>query len=114
MRHLDQVNLKARERDAIRQATALLKSQFDIARIILFGSKARGDDRLDSDIDLLVLTNTPASQAEKAEIVGALFDLELELNVVLSVMVVGIDEWERGSLQALPIHARIQEEGVLT
>lgn len=114
MRHLDQVNLKARERDAIRQATALLKSQFDIARIILFGSKARGDDRLDSDIDLLVLTNTPASQAEKAEIVGALFDLELELNVVLSVMVVGADEWELGGLQALPIHARIQEEGVLT
>ncbi|MGE4345346.1 MAG: nucleotidyltransferase domain-containing protein [Geoalkalibacter sp.] len=42
--------------EAIRNAVGKLAVEFDPERIILFGSQARGDADLQSDVDLLVIT----------------------------------------------------------
>lgn len=42
--------------EAIRNAVGKLAVEFDPERIILFGSQARGDADLHSDVDLLVIT----------------------------------------------------------
>jgi predicted nucleotidyltransferase len=42
--------------EAIRNAVGKLAVEFDPERIILFGSQARGDADLYSDVDLLVIT----------------------------------------------------------
>ncbi len=39
-----------------------------LEQIILFGSCARGEMRLTSDLDLLIITSTPLSRMEKGEI----------------------------------------------
>ncbi len=96
MRSVEQINLKATEREVLRRAATILRSRFGVERIIRFGSKARGDRRSDSDLDLLALTARPVNQAEKARIVSAVFDLPLELNVLLSIMVASAEEWESG------------------
>src|SRR5882724_6732800 len=96
MRRLDQVALKPADSEAVRRATAILKQRFPVERVVLFGSKARGQDSPESDIDLLVLTRRTLGQAEKAGIVEALFDLQLELDVVLSTLVASLEEWEEG------------------
>ena len=41
------------------------------ARVILFGSKARGTDDAESDIDLLVLTSRELTWREREAVVGA-------------------------------------------
>lgn len=113
MRSVEQINLKATEREVLRRAATILRSRFGVERLILFGSKARGDSRSDSDLDLLGPTARPVHPAEKARIVSAVFDLQLELNVQLSIMVASVEAWESGCLQLLPIPARVEREGAL-
>ena len=49
------IGIDDNERNAVTAASKLLKEQFPVKNIVLFGSKARGDDDEESDIDLLVL-----------------------------------------------------------
>lgn len=110
---MDQVGLESNERDAIRRAAAILKERFPVERVVLFGSRARGTGTGESDVDLLVLTHGPLDQSTKADMVGAVFDLQLEHGVVLSLLAADLDEWERGYFRVLPIHDQVEREGVL-
>src|SRR5690606_28188806 len=57
------------------------------AAVILYGSRARGDERPDSDWDLLILVNTKADLDYERIFRHKLFDLELELEQSFSVTV---------------------------
>jgi uncharacterized protein len=111
MRTLDDICLSPTDREAIQRAARILRERFPAEAVILFGSKARGDDDPESDIDLLVLTSRPVSPLEKRRMTDALFDIELELAVVISMLVVPRDQWQHGLYQALPIRRRIEREG---
>lgn len=65
----------------------------DTAEVILFGSRARGDARTDSDWDILVLTDHPADPAKEREFRYALCDLELETAESFSLFVFSKKEW---------------------
>jgi predicted nucleotidyltransferase len=76
--------------------------RFHPERIILFGSRARGDARLDSDVDLLVVMAVDGSVVDKRlEIRHALRDLPIPIDVVVTSPedfawrkdVVGTIEW---------------------
>jgi uncharacterized protein len=54
-------------------------------KIILFGSRARGDERFDSDIDILVVLKGVFNYSEEIEKTGDfLSSLGLENNIVIS------------------------------
>ena len=112
MRTLDEISLSEKDREAVEAATTILREQFPVERVVLFGSKVRGDDDIESDIDLLVLTRRRMSRQEQDQITSALFDLQLELEVVISTLVVPTEEWEHGLYQVLPIRHEIDREGV--
>ncbi len=112
MKTLDQIPLSDNDRQAIQAAAAILRRRFPIERVVLFGSKARGDDDTESDIDLLILTARPVTRAEKSQMTEALFDLELGLGVVISKLVMPLDEWEHGLHRVLPIRSEIDRDGV--
>ena len=112
MRRLSDVRLKDNDRQAIERASDILRAQFPVERVVLFGSKARGDDDPESDIDLLVLTRRSVGQEEKGQMTSAVFDLQLSLNVCISLLVVPLEEWERGVFQVMPIRFEIDREGV--
>jgi len=56
MRKLNHAKLRSNDRQAIEAAIRLLKQAYPVDAVILYGSKARGTDDPESDIDLLVLT----------------------------------------------------------
>ena len=112
MKTLDKIDLSPKDRRAVEAAAAILRRRFPVERIVLFGSKARGDDDTESDIDLLVLTGRPLTDAENPLVTDALFDLQLELKVVFSTLVVPTEEWHHGLYQVFPIRQEIEPEGV--
>ena len=104
--------LKDNEREAIREATRMIKEKFPVKEVILFGSKARGDDDPESDIDLLLLTTRPIHWKERHSIVEALFDVEMKYDVVISIIVNSVNDWQTGLSSLLPVHEEITQEGI--
>jgi uncharacterized protein len=112
MKLLNEISLKENDRQAILAAGAILRRQFPVARVVLFGSKARGDDDAESDIDLLVLTNRSLGWQERDQLIDSLFDLQLKWNVVVSLLIASLDEWNGGPYQIMPIRQEIEREGI--
>ena len=112
MRTIDDLPLASRDREAIREAADGLRRSFPVTEIRLFGSKARGDADVESDIDLLVLTERPLTWRERDRVTDLLFEIEIRYDVVLSTFVVSETEWKHGPYQALPIHNEVERWGV--
>ena len=70
----------------------LLSSELEsnIAKIILFGSYAKGSATSDSDIDILIFA-TDGIEVEKV-IMDKTYDFMIENNAPLEVLISGIDE----------------------
>ena len=68
------------------------------ARIILFGSRARGDSEKESDWDLLILTSIPANEENKRNIRNHLLDIELETEQAISTLIHHNDYWRNYSI----------------
>lgn len=113
MKALKDLNLQERDRLAIEEAAELIRKRCPVESVLLFGSKARGDDDAESDIDLLVLTARPVSRSDRHAVVDALFPIQLRLDVVLSPLFVDAREWREGVVSVLPIRREIEEHGVV-
>ncbi len=79
------------------------------AEVILFGSRARGDFRPDSDWDFLVLLERPLTPDLKGFILDQLYDLELRSDSVISTIIHTKTEWEGRAVT--PIYQIIKKEG---
>ena len=112
LRNFEGLKLKRNEEAAVREATRTLKERFPVKELILFGSKARGDSDQESDIDLLLLTEKPLHWKVRHAIVDALFEVEMKHDVVISIIVNTLHDWNEGICTALPIHEEITREGV--
>lgn len=76
--------------------------------LVLYGSRARGDAREDSDVDLLLLLEGPVEVGrEIRRSSGVVARLALEAGLVLSLIPVGISEY-RASLDPYLINARAE------
>ena len=113
MKSFESVSLMKNESDAIKAAIKMLKSEFSIAKVILFGSKARGDYDEYSDIDLLVVASRSLRWKEEKAIIEALFDIGMEYNVIFSPLFTFSDEWEEGIFTEFPVYQEISRDGAV-
>lgn len=81
-------------------------------KAILYGSEARGDARPDSDIDVLVIVpdGVESFASRKYEIMGSLYDVELESGVTISPLVVKESIWSR---LRTPFTCNVSNDGIL-
>lgn len=87
-----------------------IKSVDPGAHIILFGSRARGDNDRSSDWDFLVLTSCNADESIKKQIRDQLIDTELEAEEVISTLIFSQDKWS--DYMITPLYKNIAKEGV--
>lgn len=82
------------------------------SEIILYGSRARGDEREDSDWDLLILVPYAAGIREEQKFRHKLFEVELQYGQAISTLVKSKEEWE-GKFQITPLYQNIKQEGIV-
>jgi len=81
---------------------------FDPDQVILFGSRARGDSRPDSDIDLLVVLPRLEEGGRKTRV--AMLRVLRDLDVAVDIMVTTpADIDRRGGIPSIPLHAALRE-----
>ncbi len=81
------------------------------AQVIIFGSRARGDARKDSDWDILILTDYPVSTEIERSFRNKLFDIEIETGEVFSTFVYQKQIWNTKH-KVTPLYKNIKREGV--
>jgi len=81
-------------------------------RAAITGSKARGDDRADSDIDLLILTSRPLSVVEGFQVTDLLQPVQHRYHCIISPLRLSADEWYQGVYQVLGIRHEIDRDGI--
>lgn len=104
----------------IEAAAAILRAHYGprLHSIVLFGSRARGEEGPDSDADLVVVLEPGDWRFwdEKIAIVDLLSDLMIDSGLTVQVLPVGRDEWRKpaGSPFASVIVAARAEGRVLS
>jgi len=82
------------------------------AEVVLYGSRARGQARDDSDFDLLVLSDLPATLKVEDTFRQALYPIELDTGAVLTVMLFNRDDWKTSLYRAMPLHQNVLKDGI--
>ncbi len=105
------MKLAKNEQEALKALREKIFGKYKIIDFRLFGSKARGEARPDSDMDIMIELpiNDPAIVADIDEII---YSINLDFDVYISAVVFGKDEIEEGPMSEAPIYKIIQREGV--
>ena len=82
------------------------------ADVFLFGSRARGDNRSDSDWDILILVDSNKVTNEiEDKFRDGLYDIELEAGQIISAFIYPKNMWE-ASLRFSPLYKNVKDEGI--
>lgn len=81
-----------------------------ITRVILYGSKARGDFLEDSDLDLLVVTESDILRKTRDQIYDVIYTHELSNDIVVSAIFVSEPDFRE---KLNPFLMRVKKEGLI-
>jgi predicted nucleotidyltransferase len=82
------------------------------AEIYLYGSRARGDNRKDSDWDILVISSGDKVDFDyESDLRDPIIDIELESGEIISLLVYSKSDW-RNKKTISPLFANVIEEGI--
>ena len=82
------------------------------AKVVLFGSRARGDANSDSDWDVLILVDREGITAKDfQEINYPIFDIGFQIGQYISPKLYTFKEWEERKFT--PFYKNIEKEGIV-
>ena len=98
----------------IRTFVAGIKGRYDIAGVILYGSRARGTHDQDSDADLAIILKGKHRRLKTVmDMADTAFDVLLETNILVSPYPIQLEEWEHPENHPNPdLLYNIDREGV--
>ena len=111
MKTVREALLSEKDEQLLSQLRAIVNRHLPDAKLILFGSVARGEQEPDSDYDIYVITSGQVPQEQKRAIQADVLDLELEADALIMLMFCVREWWEQHP--RMPLHREIQRDGVV-
>ena len=103
--------MKTKTRNISQQIKRYVHSIDPNAQIFLYGSRARGDERIDSDWDILILTDSSMDLDMERKFRNKLYDLELETGEAFSVFIYSKSDWKQKQ-SISPFYHNVIQEGI--
>ena len=106
-------HLTPNERSAIEQAVQEVKNKFtdQVRYVALFGSKARGDFNPDSDIDLLIISESDDWRIRHA-ICEPIYDVNIDHGLLIAPRVIGWERFRSLSFQQADLFANLRQDAI--
>jgi len=110
---LDLLNqlMKSNERAALVNLKRELEKTLNLVDYRVFGSKARGEESPESDIDVMIEVENYTPDVE-ALIDELIFEINLDHDCLISAVIFGSKELHEGPLRESPIYRSISREGI--
>jgi predicted nucleotidyltransferase len=105
--------MESRYKTFIKQIKNVVKQTDPTAVTILYGSRATGKARKDSDWDILILVDRPTVSIKDEQVFREnLYDLEVEAGEAISTFVYAKGDWNT-RLSITPLYKSIQQDGII-
>ena len=104
--------MTAVEQSMLHRFKALLLERVALHKLILFGSRARGDAEPDSDLDVIVSVNGPADRDVRERISACAWEAGFGSGIVVVPVVYTREEWEEGPERSSLLAQAVEREGI--
>jgi predicted nucleotidyltransferase len=101
-----------REKTVLDKFKTLLLKQVSLDKLILFGSRARGDAGRYSDIDVVVVLKDDADEQDFDYVSDCAWEAGFEYGIVIVPVVFTKNEWENGPERYSLLAQAVEKEGV--
>lgn len=78
---------------------------------IIHGSRARNEERVDSDWDFIIITNNPLDLELETKFRDRLYDLEIDIGQPFSFMFFSKDDWQNNQ-RLSPFYQNVIKDGI--
>ena len=103
--------IKPNERKGLHELRSVLEKNHNLVDFRIYGSKARGTDTEDSDLDVMIILEERSPTIE-SQIDDLIFDINLKYDSFITAIYFHRRELEVGPLSESPIYKKIVEEGI--
>jgi uncharacterized protein len=104
--------MTARDKRILLKFKRLLSKRVRVNRMVLFGSRARGDHEAGSDMDVLVILEDEAGPEERDYVCDCAWEAGYREGLVLVPIAFSRDEWESGPERQSLLAKAVEAEGV--
>ncbi len=103
--------MKSNERAALLKLKSEIGKTLNLVDYRVFGSKARGEESPESDIDVMIEVENYTQEVETL-IDDLVFEINLDHDCLISAVIFGSRELHEGPLRESPIYRSISMEGI--
>ena len=99
------------EKKALNDLKSSLLKNYELVDFRVFGSKAKGTDQKDSDLDVMIVLKDLSPSVE-SRVDDLIFEINLKYDSFITALYFSSEELEMGPLSESPIYKKILREGI--